>query len=323
MSISELDSTNLSKQDISNAFHEIEAKKNKYTKQMEEIMNKKEEEDKIKKQYEKEINEMQSDYRIKESRLKFLIETEKEKEGYTKSVKSLLLACDKNEKLKRCSEGVLSNLISVESKYQIAIEIALGGSLQNIVTKTEEDAKILVEYLRQNNLGRASFLPMTSVKGKRLEKVNQKDVSGTIEIASDLVKCDKKYEGIILSLLGRTVIVDDMNEAIALAKQNSYSFKIVTLKGDLINPSGSISGGSFAQKTVNILGRKNKIEELEAELKEIDSKIKEKVEENKKYEELSEKYEEELERVRARNARDSNNFCNRSTKANCSRRKYF
>ena len=167
--------------------------------------------------------------------------------------------------------------------------------LQNIVTKTEEDAKKLVEYLRQNNLGRASFLPMTSVKGKKLDKLNKKGVNGTVEIASDLVKCDKKYEGIILSLLGRTVIVDGMDEAIALAKQNGYSFKIVTLKGDLINPSGSITGGSYSQKTVNILGRKNKIEELEKELKEIDNKIEAKVEEKEKIISSGEKFEEELE----------------------------
>jgi len=294
VSISELDSSNLTKQDISKAFNEIEAKKNKYTKQIEEISKEKENQDKIVKDCESQINAMQSDYRIKESRLKFLIETEKEKEGYSKSVKSLLIACDKNENLKKCSEGVLSNLISVENKYQVAIEMALGGALQNIVTKTEEDAKKLVEYLRENNLGRASFLPMTSVKGKKLDKISKSGISGTIEVASDLIKCDKKYEGIILSLLGRTVIVEDMTNAIELAKKNGYSFKIVTLKGDLINPSGSITGGSYSQKTVNILGRKNKIEELEKELKELDAKIKAKVEEKEKIVSSGEKFEEEL-----------------------------
>ncbi|MCI9365637.1 MAG: chromosome segregation protein SMC, partial [Clostridia bacterium] len=145
------------------------------------------------------------------------------------------------------------------------------------------------------SLGRASFLPITSVKGKKLDKLNKTGMNGTIEIASDLVKCDKKYEGIILSLLGRTVIVDDMKEAIELAKKNSYSFKIVTLKGDLINSSGSITGGSYSQKTVNILGRKNKIEELEKDLNEIDTKIKAKVEEKEKIESEAEQFEEELE----------------------------
>lgn len=294
VAISELDSSNLSKQDIAKVFYEIEAKKNKITSQIEEITKKKEEETARLKKYEIEINNMQSDYRIKESRLKFLIETEKEKEGYSKTIKSLLLACDRNKTLGNCSDGVLSNLISVEGKYQVAIEMSLGASLQNIVTKTEEDAKKLVEYLRENNLGRASFLPMTSVKGKKLDHINSKNLKGEAIIASNAVKCDKKYEQILLSLLGRTVIVEDMDDAITLAKQNGYSFKIVTLKGDTINPSGSISGGSYTQKTVNILGRKEKIKELEAELKALDTKIKERVEYREKQGQDAEKYEEEI-----------------------------
>jgi len=294
VAISELDSTNLTRQDISKAFSEIEAKKNKITSSLEEVLKKKDDEEKKLKEFEQSINAMQSDYRIKESRLKFLIETEKEKEGFNKTIKSLLLACDSDSSLGNCSEGVLSDLISVPEKYQIAIEMALGAALQNIVTKTEQDAKRLVEYLRTNNLGRATFLPMTSVKGKKIDKVNSKGIKGNSEIASDIIKCDKKYEGIVLNLLGRTVIVDDMDDAIALAKQNNNGFKIVTLKGDVVNPSGSISGGSYAQKTVNILGRKNKIEELEKELKELDKKIKTKVEEKSKYEENADKYDEEI-----------------------------
>ena len=153
--ISELDSTNLTKQDIAKTFYEIEAKRNKFQKQVEDINNKKETEEKNIKKYEDIINNLQSEYRIKESKLKFLIETEKEKEGYSKSVKSLLLAIEKDQEIGKCSEGVLGNLISVPSKYQIAIEMALGASIQNIVTKTEGDAKKLVEYLRANDLGRA------------------------------------------------------------------------------------------------------------------------------------------------------------------------
>ena len=133
---------------------------------------------------------------------------------------------------------------------------------------------------------------MTSVKGKKLEKFNSKNID--IEIASDVIKYDKKYEQIILSLLGRTVIVEDIKEAIDLAKQNNYGFKIVTLKGDIINPSGSISGGSYAKKTVNILGRKNEIKELEKELKEIEKKIQKQLDEKKTFEANAEKYEEEL-----------------------------
>ena len=292
VAISELDSTNLTKQDISKVFYEIEAKKNKFQKQIDELTSRKDEEEKTIKKYEDTINNLQSEYRIKESKLKFLNETEKEKEGYSKSVKSLLLAIEKDAEIGKCSEGVLGNLISVPKKYQIAIEMALGASIQNIVTKTENDAKKLVEYLRNNDLGRASFLPMTSVKGKKLEKINSKNIE--VEIASDVIKYDKKYEQIILSLLGRTVIVEDIKEAIDLAKQNSYGFKIVTLKGDIINPSGSISGGSYVKKTVNILGRKNEIKELEQELKKIEEKIKKEQEEKENFVTNSEKYDEEL-----------------------------
>ena len=203
---------------------------------------------------------------MKDARHKFLQETEKEKEGYIKSVKTLLQECEKNSQLKKGVYGVLANLISVDKNYETAIEMCLGQSLQNIVTETEEEAKKLINYLRDNNLGRASFLPISSIKGKKVENIKQKGLQGVIGIASDLINCDKKYMQIVLNLLGRTVVVDDMDTGIALAKMNNYSFRIITLKGDVINSSGSITGGSVATKTVNILGRNREIEELEKEL---------------------------------------------------------
>ena len=273
LSISELDSTRLTKEDIAKEFYEIENKRNEASKQLDSIIIKKEEaESKIKK-FETEINALSSEYRVKESRLRFLEETEKEKEGYVKSVKSLLLGCDKDAGLKKGMHGVLANIINSPKEYETAIEMSLGAALQNIVTETEQDAKKMVEYLRTNNLGRASFLPIASVKGKKLEKYNSKGINGIIGIASDIVKFNKKYEQIILNLLGRTVLVEDMDSAIALAKQNSYSFRIVTVKGDLINPSGAITGGSVAQKTVNILGRAREIEDLKKELAKLKAKI--------------------------------------------------
>ncbi len=294
LNISDLDKTRLSKQELSTGFYEIEAKRNKAQKSIEEISNKKEEATTKIKEYEDSINRMLSEYRIKESRYKFLVETEKEKEGYAKSVKSILLACDKDNSLKSGVCGVLSNLISVQKEYETAIEFTLGAVLQNIVTQNEQDAKKLVEYLRNNNLGRASFLPISSVKGKKIEKINQKNINGVIGIASDLVKTDKKYEQIILNLLGRTVIVDDMQNAINLAKQNNYSFKIVTLKGDVINPSGAISGGSVATKTVNILGRTTQIKNLEKELKTLNKKIEEITAKKEEYEKAKENVFEEV-----------------------------
>ena len=277
--ISELDSTRLSKDEISKEFYEIDSKRNKTVKALEEINTKKEEAEKKIKSFESNINAYQSELRIKDSKLKFLIETEKEKEGYIKSVKSLLKDCENIKELGKGMHGVLANIIEVPEEYQTAIEMCLGVSLQNIVTDTEEDAKKLVEHLRKNSLGRASFLPITSVKGRKLDKIKGHE-KGYIGIASDLVKFNKKYEQIILNLLGRTVVVDNMETAIKVAKQNGYSFRIITVEGDLINPSGAITGGSVSKKTVNILGRGREIEKLEKEIKNLKSKI-EKIEKEK------------------------------------------
>ena len=301
--ISELDNTRMNKEEISKGFYESENKKNKAQKSLEEVAKQKQEANQKIKSFESNINILSSDMRIKESRLKFLIETEKEKEGYIKSVKSLLKDCENIKDLGKGMHGVLANIIEVPDELETAIEMCLGASLQNIVTDTEEDAKKLVEHLRKNNLGRASFLPIASVKGKKLEKIKGNE-SGVIGIASDLVKFNKKYEQIILNLLGRTVIVDNMDTAIKVAKQNGYTFRIVTKDGDLINPSGAITGGSVAKKTVNILGRGKEIEKLEKEIKNIKAKIQKLEEEKEEYEqsiegilELSANLEKELQEI--------------------------
>lgn len=292
--ISELDSTRLTKQEIAKTFYEIETNRNEAVKSLERISAQKEETEKKAKEYEEKINSLYSEYRIKESRLKFLKETEREKEGYIRSVKNLLLDCEKDIGLKKGTHGVLASIIKTPKEYETAIEMTLGAATQNIVTETEQDAKKLVEHLRKNNLGRASFLPIASVKGKKLEKYNSKGITGIIGIASDLVQFNKKYEQIVLSLLGRTVVVENMDTAIALAKQNNYSFRIVTQKGDLINPSGAITGGSVAQKIVNILGRGREIEELEKELKKIKAKIEKTEQEKEEYLQSSEDVMEEI-----------------------------
>ena len=282
--ISELDGTRLNKEDIAKQFNEIENKKNKAQNSLNEVAKQREEANQKIKSFESNINILSSEMRIKESRLKFLIETEKEKEGYIKSVKALLKDCENIKELGKGMNGVLANIIEVPDDLQTAIEMCLGASLQNIVTETETDAKRLVEHLRKNNLGRASFLPISSVRGKKLDKIKGNE-SGVIGIASDLVKYNKKYEQIILNLLGRTVIVDNMDTAIKVAKQNGYTFRIVTTEGDLINPSGAITGGSVTKKTVNILGRGKEIEKLEKEIKNLKQKI-EKLENDKQnYEE--------------------------------------
>ncbi len=283
-SISELDEARMHKQELSKGFYEIQAKRNEALQKIEQISTQKEESTKKLKEFDDKINTTLYDMRMKEARYKFLVETEKEKEGYTKSVKSLLLECEKDSLLKKGVHGVLANLISTPKEYETAIEMCLGASLQNIITDTEEDAKKLIEFLRKGNLGRASFLPITSVKGKKLDNMKQKGIEGIVGIASDLVKYQNKYEQIVLNLLGRTVIVEDMNTAISLAKQNNYSFRIVTLKGDLINPSGAITGGSVANKTVNILGRGREIEDLQKQIKKLEKQKEDAEKQKEEYE---------------------------------------
>ena len=294
--ISELDSTRLEKDEISKDFYEIESKRNKIVSSLKEINNKKQQAEQKIKDYDMQINNYQNEIRIKESKLKFLIETEKEKEGYIKSVKSLLKDCENVKELGKGMHGVLANVIDVPEEYQTAIEMCLGASLQNIVTDTEDDAKRLVEHLRKNNLGRASFLPISSVKGRKLDKIKSKE-KGIIGIASDLIKFDKKYEQIIINLLGRTVIVDNMDTAIKVSKQNGYSYRIITIEGDIINPSGAITGGSVSKKTVNILGRGKEIEKLEKDIKQLKQKVSKIEKDKEEYKEMIENVFEESENL--------------------------
>lgn len=282
--VSELDRIRTQKQDMSKEFQKIESEKNSATKELEENSNKKEKiENKIK-EFNEQIDKMSYELRMKDSRQKFLIETEKEKEGYAKAVKLLLTDCDKNADLNKGVHGIIANLISVDKKYETAIEMTLGGMLQNIVTDNEEVAKKLVNHLRANNMGRASFLPITSIKGSKIDKIKGK-FPGVIGVAADLVKFDKKYTQIVYNLLGRTVIVDNMDTGIALAKENKYGFRIVTIQGDIINASGAITGGSVAQKTVNILGRGREIENLAKEIEVLQNKISETKRSKQDYEE--------------------------------------
>ena len=271
--ISQLDQNRLIKNERLSIFREIEKTRNNSKKELEEkqeYINKIELD--ISKISEK-INLIQSDKRIKESKIKFLEELEKEKEGYGKAVKSIILECEKNQQLNKGYKGVIANLIKIDNKYITGIEMLLGSAIQNIVTKTEQDAKSMIEYLRENNIGRASFLPITTVKGNKLEKY--KKVEGTIGVASDLISYDPEYDEIMKNLLGKSVIVDNMENAIKLANENKHSFRIVTLNGDIISQSGSMTGGAISKKTSNILGRTEEIKTLKKELEEIEIAIKE------------------------------------------------
>ena len=297
--ISKLDEKRMLKSDLLKTFNEKESKRNECQKRLEDIKVKREEANAKITEFDNKINNLTQEYRIKDSKQKFLQEMEKEKEGYSRAVKSVLTQCEVDSNLNKGVRGVLASLITVPEEYQLAIETVLGQTLQNIVTETEEDAKKLIEYLRKNNLGRASFLPITSVKGKNLDKLITNGTQGVIGVASKLIKTDKKYEEIISNLLGKTVIVNDMDTAIVIAKQNKYSFRIVTLKGDIINPSGAISGGSTTQKTNSIIGRTTQIKQLEKEIEKIQKEIEKITKEKEDYENSIESLLEEITSIEA------------------------
>ena len=167
--------------------------------------------------------------------------------------------------------GPLSQLITVDSEYSVAVEVALGAAMQNIVTTNEADAKRAIYYLKNNKLGRATFLPISNIKPRNLDEKDLDDNLGFVAIASDLVECKKEYKDIISNLLGRVVIVDDMDCAIGIAKRYNNRFKLVTIDGQVINPGGSMTGGSQS-KGAGILSRGNQIDELNAQASELEKK---------------------------------------------------
>ncbi len=185
-------------------------------------------------------------------------------EGYQFAVKRLLQEGKNNPKLNSAIKGVVGNIISVEPKFQQAIEIALGGSIQNIVTKDENDAKVLINYLKEMKLGRATFLPISAVKPRSISSSDKAYLTSTgcLGIASELVKTDAIYKPVIESLLGSTVVCDNLDNAVAIAKKSNYSFRIVTLEGDVLSPQGSMSGGSKKSNDSSLLSKESEIKNL-------------------------------------------------------------
>ncbi|MDP4181728.1 MAG: chromosome segregation protein SMC [Bacillota bacterium] len=215
-----------------------------------------------------------SEHQFKASRHKMLMDMENKLEGYNRSVKVVLQACQQSKEFGQGIHGALAQLITVDKKYETAIEMTLGGALQNIVTTSEEDAKRAIEYLKKNKLGRATFLPITSVKGRYLDNniLNEaRNQPGFIGVASDLIKCKNEYNGIILNLLGKVVVVENLDSGIKIAKRFGYSFRIVTLEGDILSTSGSMSGGSSDNSGPGILSRNREITELKLEIEKLAS----------------------------------------------------
>jgi len=197
-----------------------------------------------------------------------LINLDKKHEGYNKSVKVLFQdISDKKIQIGKDTCFLLGDVIDVSREYETAIEIAIGGSISDVITDDEEIAKKLINYLKVNGIGRATFLPLSIIKPKTANNLNDiSKMEGYLGLACDLINYDIKFENAISYLLGRTLICTNMDSALKIAKKTGYFYKIVTLLGEVVNPSGSMTGGSVYHKNTNVIGRKREIEELSLEL---------------------------------------------------------
>lgn len=205
-------------------------------------------------------------------KISFLENLERNLEGFSKSVKSIVNASAKGKLKGIC--GPVSRVISVPSEFGVAIETALGAAMQNIVTNTDEDAKQAIRYLKSIDGGRATFLPLNTIKARDFRENGLDACYGFVGMAAELCSCDSKYNGILYSLLGRIVIADDLNSATAIAKKYSYRFKIVTLDGQVVNAGGSLTGGSLNRNT-GLLSRAAEIEELKKQTDNLQQRAKE------------------------------------------------
>ena len=191
-------------------------------------------------------------------------------EGYGNSIRRVMEQKAKNPKI----VGVVADIIQVDKRYETAIETALGGSIQNIVTEDDVTAKNMIAYLKQNRYGRATFLPIQSIVDRSGVNGDIKRESGVIGTASELVGYDKKFQSIIGHLLGRIVVVDNIDHAMTLAKKYKQSLRIVTLEGELINPGGALTGGAFKNSS-NLLGRKRELEEIDEQIENLSVQLEE------------------------------------------------
>ncbi len=214
-----------------------------------------------------ELEKANNEYNQKTQKAKMLLDLEKNMEGFSGAVKAVMRQAQ--SKALSGIHGPLSQLITVDNEYSVAVEVALGAAMQNIVVGNEADAKRAIYYLKNNRVGRATFLPISAIKPRNLDEKDLDDNLGFVAIASELVDCKNEYKNIISNLLGRVVIVEDMDSAIGISKRYSNRFKIVTVDGQIINPGGSMTGGSQS-KGAGILSRGNMIDELNKEAKKLE-----------------------------------------------------
>ena len=218
-----------------------------------------------------ESNKLMLDVKEHMRKISFLENLERNLEGFSKSVKTVVNAQSHGKVHGIC--GPVSRVISVPKEYGVAIETALGSAMQNIVTETDEDAKRAIRYLKSVDGGRATFLPLNTIKPRELRENGLEDCYGFVGVAANLCSCDNKYNGILYSLLGKIVIAEDLNCATTIAKKYSYRFKIVTLDGQVVNAGGSLTGGSLNRNT-GLLSRANEIETLKKQTAVLEQKSK-------------------------------------------------
>jgi chromosome segregation protein len=205
------------------------------------------------------------------SKARMLQEMEREYEGFSRSVKLVMQEAERG--VLKNVRGPVSKLISVPDEYTTAIETALGAAMQNVVVDTEEDGKAAIRMLKQRDAGRATFLPISAIRGKTLQESGLERQKGYLGIASELVRTDKEYRNIVDNLLGRTVAAENLDDAVAMAKAYGSRFRIVTLDGQVMNPGGSMTGGS-ASKSSGVLSRANELQKLESQRAELEQRKK-------------------------------------------------
>ncbi len=215
------------------------------------------------------LDEVHLDIEAKKRRIQILEELEKNMEGFNHSVKQVI----SNAKggLLRGVHGAVAGIIDVKKEYSVAIETALGNALQNIVTETDADAKRAINYLKESNSGRATFLPISSIKARPFMEKGFEDMFGYVGVASDIIDCEPKYKEIIKYLLGAVVVTEDIDSAVTIAKKFNYHFKVVSLDGQVINAGGSLTGGSLI-KNAGLLSRKEDIKRIDTEIAKLGDK---------------------------------------------------
>ncbi|WP_232696997.1 chromosome segregation protein SMC [Brevibacillus daliensis] len=234
------------------------------------------EQQKLLEEAEREIRQLEQKREAALSRLELVKEMQSEFAGFQQGVKEILRAREKGMK---GIHGAVAELVTVPRKVETAVEVALGGALQNVVVEDEAAGREAIGYLKKHNLGRATFLPLTVIRSRSLSQEDERQVrgqAGVVGIASQLVECEPKYQSVVESMLGNVIITESLEIANRVARSCNYRYRVVTLEGDLVNAGGSMTGGALKKNTTNLLGRNRQAEELETVLAEVNQQIKRK-----------------------------------------------